>query len=145
MKKRVFGRKFSRGQKARRALLRSLAREFILRGGITTTLARAKTLKPVIDKLVTTAKKGNISAKRSLYAYFFQDRQMVGKLEEEVKSRFDILESGFTKTVRVGNRLGDNSPMIKLVWSREKRQVGQLEKSSTNSKVKKIEAPKSKK
>ena len=119
MKKRVFGRKFSRGRKARTALFKSLAREFILRGQITTTQARVKAIKPVIDKLVTLAKQNTLTGKKALFAFLHQNKGIVDKLEEEVKSRFGSLSSGFTKQVRVAPRSGDSAPLVKILWSRK--------------------------
>lgn len=119
MKKRVFGRKFSRGRKARTALFKSLVREFILRGQITTTQARAKAIKPVIDKLVTLEKQNTLAGKKALFAFLHQKKGIVDKLEEEVKSRFGSLGSGFTKQVRVAPRRGDLAPLVKILWSRK--------------------------
>lgn len=119
MKKKVFGRKFSRARKGRTALLRSLTREFVVRGSITTTEARVKTLKPLIDSLVTTAKKDNLTSKRSLLAFFIYDQLPVQKLESEVKARFSGISSGFSTHRRIGMRNGDNAPLVMLKWSRE--------------------------
>lgn len=119
MKKRVFGRHFSRSQKGRKALLRSLLREFLLRGEITTTETRVKTMKPVIDRLVTLAKKGSLAGKRRLLALFANGGFPVEALGEALP-RFIGLNSGFTKTLRVRARGGDAAPLVKIMWSREK-------------------------
>lgn len=119
MKKRVFGKKFSRSQKSRRALLRSLVREFVLHGEITTTAARAKFLKPTIDRLVTMAKRGDLEAHRRIYAFLAQDKEATVNIEEAAK-RFKDRSSGFTKTERLGVRRGDVAPLTKISWIKYK-------------------------
>lgn len=129
MKKRVFGRKFSRARKGRNALLGSLAREFVLQGQMTTTLARAKTLKPLIDSLVTKAKKKDLANYRSLVAFFGQDKNIVHKLGSEVNKRFDSLSSGFIKSVGVGVRIGDGAKIVRMQWSKEPKTVTVIQDS----------------
>lgn len=128
MKKRVFGRKFSRARKARGALLRSLLREFVLRGEITTTQSRAKYIKPVVDKLITQAKQNSLESRRAIYAFFAQDEKATFEVEKASKA-FDGVSSGFTKFVKIGPRRGDHAPMVKLSWTRKlEEKEGKFEK-----------------
>ena len=125
MKKKVYGRKFSRDRGSRTALFKSLLVSFISSGEIKTTLPRAKAIKPLIDHLVTLSKKGGINAGRSILKEVAQDEVLVRKLSDEVKTRFKDLNSGFTRTVRIGKRVGDNTTVVKLMWSRERREEGE--------------------
>lgn len=137
MKKKVYGRKFSRDTGSRAALFRSLVVSFIRSGEIKTTLPRTKAVKPLIDHLTTLAKKDDLNSRKRIMAELAQDEISVKKLQEEVKARFKDLNSGFTKTVRVGKRVGDNATVVKLTWSREKQEGPNVSKG-----VSKIESKK---
>ena len=130
MKKRVFGRKFSRAQKGRHALLRSLVREFVLRGEINTTKPRAKYIKPVIDRLVTISKKQTLEGHRRLEAFFAHDGEAVSKLEDAARNFVSII-SGYSTVVALGVRRGDAAPMVRIAW---KKVEGALEKASNVNK-----------
>lgn len=119
MKKRVFGRKFSRARKGRSALLRSLVREFALHGEITTTVARAKFMKPVVDKLVTEVKRNDLEGSRAVFAFLAQDTAALTAITEAGK-RFKDVPGGFTTALRLGPRRGDGAPMVKFSWKKEK-------------------------
>ncbi|MBI3290269.1 50S ribosomal protein L17 [Candidatus Microgenomates bacterium] len=137
MKKQVYGRKFSRDIGSRAALFRSLVVSFVRSGEIKTTLPRAKAVKPLIDHLVTLSKKGDLNSRRKIIAELAQDEAAARKIEEEAKARFKELNSGFTRTVRVGKRVGDNATVVKLMWSREpEKQVEQVMASSASRKGK---------
>lgn len=141
MKKHVYGRKFSRDRGSRTALFRSLVIAFIKNNQIKTTSAKAHAVKPLIDKLVSQAKKGTLSSRRQILSELANNKAAVSKLEEEVKSRFADLSSGFTKVLRLGKRLGDNALMVKLMWSRESLVVKTIddkkEKAKKESNLKK--------
>ena len=122
MKKKVYGRKFSRDKGARAALFRSLVISFVRSGEIKTTLPRAKAVKPLIDRLVTLSKKGDFNSAKRIMSKIAQDEAAARKLADEVKTRFKDLNSGFTKTVRIGKRVGDNATIVKLMWSRERKE-----------------------
>lgn len=120
MKKRVYGRKFSRDRGARTALFRSLVVSFIRSGQIKTTLPKVKAVKPLIEHLVTLSKKGNLISRKRIMAELAQDESAAKQLSQEVMTRFKDLNSGFTRSIRVGKRTGDNATIVKLMWSREK-------------------------
>lgn len=135
MKKRVYGRKFSRDRGARTALLRSLAVSFIRSAQIKTTLHRAKAAAPLIEHLVTLAKKGDLNSNRRIMSELAQDEVIARKLASEVKLRFGSLNSGFTRMVRVGKRVGDNATVAKLTWSREGEEVSAKPNETTREKT----------
>ena len=87
MKKKVFGRKLSRDRGSRTALYRALLKALILRGEIKTTYAKAKTIQPEIEKLITLAKKSNVSARRIVYARLANDRQSTNRLFKKITQR----------------------------------------------------------
>lgn len=129
MRKRIFGKKLSRAQKGRRALLRSLVREFVLRGEIETTRSRGKLIKPVIDKLITGAKKGRIEDKRRILAFFMNQLEIASRLEKKAKD-FGKRTSGFTTQVALGPRRGDRTPVVRISWvSSPENQTAEVKKS----------------
>lgn len=107
------GRKFGRMAGPRRALLRSLATSLVLHEAITTTEAKAKELKPVMDRLITQAKKGTLSDRRRVAAYL-QEEAAVQKLFSETAPFYADRSSGFTRLFRLGPRKGDASQMMRI-------------------------------
>lgn len=100
----------------RRALLRSLATELIRHGRITTTQARAKAVRSEVEKIITLAKNGSLSARRQALGYIY-DPQLVHALFEQVESRYSDRPGGYTRILRTIRRRGDNAEMaiIELV------------------------------
>lgn len=114
------GKKFNHlGRKVghRRALLRNMASSLILHKRITTTLAKAKELRKYVEPIITTSKAaGNINAPRLAFRYL-QDKAAVKELFTEVSGRVAERNGGYTRIIKLGNRLGDNADMaiIELV------------------------------
>lgn len=94
----------------RKALLRSLATEVLRRGTIETTLARAKAVSSVVDKLITLGKRGDLHARRQALAFVY-DEDVVRTLFSNVAARFQTRPGGFTRVVKTGFRRGDAAPM----------------------------------
>src|SRR3989344_7409058 len=110
MRHAVFGKQLSRTKNERRRLLQSLARELIVRGSIVTTKAKAKAVQPLVEKLITNAKRGstqNITRKLS-------DWHAMRWLLSDAKNRFSARTSGFTRIIKLGTRLGDNAQEVML-------------------------------
>ncbi len=105
------GRKFNRHKGARAALLRALATSLFTNGKMETTLAKAKDIRPVVEKLVTRAKAGksNLSAIRDLYAFLYTKDAVENafKFAEANKAR----QGGYLRILKNGKRLGDNAPV----------------------------------
>jgi large subunit ribosomal protein L17 len=112
----VFGRKFSRGKKGREALLRSLVRSIVTSNKIVTTHAKAKGIQAQLDKLVTLAKKGTLSARRQILAYVGNDKKTTDTLVNKIVPSFGDRTSGFTRITRLPVRLGDGAEMARLEW-----------------------------
>jgi len=115
MRKLKKGRKLSRKRKQRKALLRSLARALFLKEKIKTTEAKAKEVRPFAEKLITKAKKGDLSSRRILLRYFSKD--LVKKLVDEIGPRYKERKGGYTRIIKLGPRQSDGARMaiIELV------------------------------
>lgn len=110
------GRKLGRTTSHRTALLRNLATSLFAHERITTTVEKAKELRPFAEKLITLAKKESLHARR-LVLRDIQDQDVVKKLFEKIGTRFATRPGGYTRIVRTTNRRGDNAELaiIELV------------------------------
>ena len=106
--------KLSRDSAHRKALLKNLCREVIDHERIKTTEAKAKAVKPEIEKLITLAKRGDLHARRQALSQLGQDASIVHKLFEEVAPRYAGRSGGYTRILKLGPRHGDNAPMARI-------------------------------
>ena len=106
--------KLSRDSAHRRALLRNLCREIIEHERIRTSQAKAKAVKPKLEKLITLAKRGDLHARRQALSELGQDRFLVHKLFEEVAPRYAERPGGYTRIVKIGPRRSDSTEMVFL-------------------------------
>jgi len=113
MRHRVTGRHFNRDSKHRQAMVMNLLRSLVEHGEITTTKEKGKEVKRWADKLVSTAKKGDLAARRNLHS-FFGKRDVVNTLVDRIAPLFGDRTSGFTTDVKLGKRRGDNTEMVKI-------------------------------
>jgi large subunit ribosomal protein L17 len=104
------GPRLGSGPAHQRLLLSGLASSLIREGKIKTTEARAKAVRPVVEKLITKAKKGDLASRR-LVLKTIQDRDIVHKLFSEVGPQFADRNGGYTRIVKLGYRKGDAAPM----------------------------------
>ena len=104
--------KLSRDSAHRRALLRNLCREMIEHERIQTSQAKAKAVKPKLEKLITLAKRGDLHARRQALSELGQDRFLVHKLFEEVAPRYAERPGGYTRIVKLGPRRSDSTEMV---------------------------------
>ena len=109
-------RKLNRTSSHRKAMFANMAASLIKHEQIVTTLPKAKEMKPIMDKLVTLAKKGDLSARRRAIAQI-RDKDAVKKLFEVMGDRYKERQGGYTRVLKAGYRYGDNAPMavIELV------------------------------
>jgi len=103
-------RKFQKSAAHTRAMFRNMATSLILHEQIETTLEKAKELRPIVEKLITRAKKDTLPSRRLAYSYL-KDKSVVHKLFTEVGPRFAARNGGYTRVVRSGNRAGDAAKM----------------------------------
>ncbi|MET7932567.1 50S ribosomal protein L17 [Streptomyces sp. NPDC005322] len=119
-----------------RLLLANLAKALFEHGRITTTEAKARRLRPVAEKLVTKAKKGDIHNRR-LVLQTITDKSVVHTLFTEIAPRYENRPGGYTRITKIGNRRGDNAPMavIELVEALTVQQaaVGEAEAATKRS------------
>ena len=110
MKHRLKGKKLNRTSSHRKALLKNLSQALIKHEQIVTTLIKAKTLKPFVDKLITIGKKGNLHARRQAIAKL-GDLNSVTKLFDTLAKRYKDRHGGYSRVIKAGFRYGDSSPM----------------------------------
>lgn len=115
MKKNVFGRQFKRDVNERKALFKNLLTSLVMNDRIKTSHAKAKAIKSAADKLVTKAKKGGREAYRSLEAHVNHDA--VVKLIDDLGPRFANRQGGYTRILKIGNRVADNAEMAIIEWT----------------------------
>jgi len=106
-------RKLGRKKANRQHLIRNLATQTLLHGRIKTTLAKAKRVQPVVERLISISQKKSLSARRYLLAYLSHS-QAVEKLLADYREDFKSRNSGFSKIIRLKKRLGDNSELAFL-------------------------------
>jgi large subunit ribosomal protein L17 len=117
MNKRVFGRKLSRSRPAREALFASLAQSLIINGKIVTTRAKAKAVQGSVERMVTLAKAGSISARRKVMSKLDNKREATDILFQRVAKAFSAKNSGFTRIISLPRRVGDNAQMVRMEWT----------------------------
>ena len=110
MKHRIKGKKLNRTSSHRKALLKNMSQALIKHEQIVTTLVKAKTLKPYFDKLITIAKKGNLSARRQAISKV-GDLKLVEKLFSILAKRYETRNGGYSRVLKAGFRYGDAAPM----------------------------------
>ena len=106
--------KLSRDSAHRKALLMNLSREVFDHERIRTTHAKAKAVRPEVEKLITLAKRGDLHARRQAMARLGQDKFVVYKLFEEIAPRYADRPGGYTRILKLGPRHSDSSEMVFL-------------------------------
>jgi large subunit ribosomal protein L17 len=104
--------KLSRDSAHRRALLMNLSKEIIEHERIKTTDAKAKAVKPEIEKLITLAKRGDLHARRQALSTLAQDKFAVHKLFDELAPRYVDRRGGYTRILKLGPRKSDATEMV---------------------------------
>ena len=129
----------SRKKAHRKSLIRNLVTSFILYERIETSSAKAKEVRPIVERLINLAKKNNLEAKRSLLGYVFS-KNAVKKVFEVYVPRYKSKKSGFIKIYKKGPRLGDASQISILEFEKIKEtEIKEEENASKNSQKKESE------
>ena len=110
MRHRKSGRKLNRDSSHRKAMFANMASALIKHEQIQTTLPKAKELRPIVEKLITLGKRGDLHARRLAYARI-PDRAMVAKLFDVLGERYKDREGGYIRVIRANFRYGDCAPM----------------------------------
>lgn len=110
------GRKLNRKSAHRRAMFSNLAQALIKHEQITTTLPKAKDLRPIVEKILTLGKRGDLHARRQAISYL-GDAKLVDKVFSALAERYKSRAGGYTRVLKAGFRYGDAAPMaiIELV------------------------------
>ena len=116
MKHNIKHRKLNRTSSHRKALLMNLSNALIKHEQITTTLPKAKELRPFVEKVISLGKKGDIQSRRKAIS-ILQDIKMTKKIFDVMAERYKDRKGGYTRIVKLGSRYGDNAPtaVIELV------------------------------
>jgi large subunit ribosomal protein L17 len=110
------GKRFGGSSGHEKAILANLVSQLLAAEAITTTEAKAKALRPVIERVITTAKnspEGSVHAHRRVVA-FIRDKDMAHKLFTDVAPRYQDRPGGYTRILKLGPRPGDNAPMARI-------------------------------
>lgn len=113
MRHRNAHRKLGRRPSHRRALLRNLAATLIRHGHLRTTLAKAKEVRPFVERLVTLARRSDLAARRRALQVLPQ-KEVVRHLFSEVGPKFQTKPGGYTRILKLGPRAGDGAPMARI-------------------------------
>jgi large subunit ribosomal protein L17 len=142
MRHRNAGRKLGRTSSHKKAMLRNMVTSFLKEEKIITTDAKAKELRSLADKIITLGKEGTLHARR-LAMQVVRDKTTAKKIFDDLSARFKDRNGGYTRIVKVGNRVGDNAPisMIELVDRPEEKKTKE-KKAKAGSKTKKGAAKK---
>jgi large subunit ribosomal protein L17 len=113
MRKRVYGRKLSRDTNERKALFRSLATALFVHGAIDTTEAKAKAVRPWVEKLITQGKTDSLHSRRLLLSRL-PNPKIIDRLITAVGPTFANRPGGYTRVIRLGPRASDSAPIVRL-------------------------------
>ncbi|MAH89140.1 MAG: 50S ribosomal protein L17 [Pelagibacterales bacterium] len=131
MRHRLKGRKLNRTSAHRKAMFKNLAASLIKYEQITTTLPKAKDLRPIVEKMITIAKKGSLHARRQLISKLPRDAD-IKKLFEELPKRYENRAGGYIRILKKGVRFGDAAPLavIELIERNENEKNQDIPKKS---------------
>lgn len=122
-------------------ILSNLAMALFQHGAITTTDAKARTLRPYAEKLITKAKKGTIADRRAVAAEL-PNKEIVAYLFNQLAPMFEGREGGYTRLIKLENRPGDNAPMTQISLVLEQTAANEAERTARAAASKKAEEEK---
>ena len=142
MRHRVGYKKLNRTSEHRKALIKNMLNSLIKYEQITTTLPKAKVLKPQAEKIITLGKKNTLSNTKTLISKL-QDIKSTNKVKKTLSKRYENRKGGYTRIIKAGFRYGDNAPMAVIEFvdrDVEAKKVDKKKKETTKDKNK--ETPK---
>ena len=107
------GKRFGGSAAHQKAMFGNLVASLIAAESLVTTEAKAKALRPVVEKCITAARKGGVHRHRQVVA-LIRDKDMAHKLFEEIGPRYTDRPGGYTRILKLGPRLGDSAPMARI-------------------------------
>ena len=127
MRHRIHGRKFGREKGHRDLMMKNLVSSLVIHGRINTTVAKAKEVRGIAERVITYGKRGSVHHRRLAYKVL-QDRTLVKKVFDEIAPKFMEINGGYTRVLKNGYRRGDCAPMAILEFCE-----GNELKSDTNN------------
>ena len=134
-------KKLNRTSEHRKALIKNMLNSLVKYEQITTTLPKAKVLKPQADKIITLGKKGNLQNTKILVSKL-QDIKSANKVKKNLAKRFETRKGGYTRIIKAGFRYGDNAPLAIIEFvdrdveeKRVDRKKKELKKSQEEKKI----------
>jgi len=113
MRHRIKGKKLDRAKSFRVAMLNNLASSIIIYEKVKTTEAKAKAVKPLLEKIITTSIKGDLASRRELIRLLPQ-KMAVKKAMEILAVKYKGRRGGYLRIIKIGNRIGDNANMVQI-------------------------------
>ncbi len=142
MRHRMGYKKLNRTSEHRKALIKNMLNSLIKYEQITTTLPKAKVLKPQADKIITLGKKDTLSNTKTLISKL-QDIQSTNKVKKTLSKRYENRKGGYTRIIKAGFRYGDNAPMAVIEFVDRDVKAKRVDKKKKDpAKDQKKEAPK---
>ena len=141
MRHKIGYRKLNRTSEHRKALFKNMLNSLIKYEQITTTLPKAKVLKPQADKIITLGKKNNLQNTKILISKL-QDINSANKVKKTLAKRYESRKGGYTRIIKSGYRYGDNAPLAVIEFVDRDLQAKRVDKKKKDT-VKKNEEPKS--
>jgi large subunit ribosomal protein L17 len=138
MRHRKGGFKLGRNPSHRRALLRNLVTSVLIEDRIETTITKAKAAKPLVEKMITLGKRGDVHARRQALAYMMTP-ESVDRLFATVAPRYASRNGGYTRILRVGPRKGDAAEMAFLELLGAEQELGEKAQKRAEARAKKRE------
>ena len=135
-------KKLNRTSEHRKALIKNMLNSLIKYEQITTTLPKAKVLKPQADKIITLGKKASLSNTKTLISKL-QDKNSTNKVKKTLSKRYENRKGGYTRIIKAGYRYGDNAPMAVIEFVDRDVEAKKIDKKKKDlPKDQKKEAPK---
>jgi large subunit ribosomal protein L17 len=113
MRHKVAGRSLGRSKSHRKALFRNQVTELLSYEKIKTTEAKAKEIRPITEKMITLGKDGSLDSRRQLLSFIY-DNKVVDKVIGDLAKRYSERNGGYTRSTKLGRRLGDGANMVQL-------------------------------
>ena len=107
-------RKLGRESRIRRSILAGITKDVIMNGSVVTTEARAKEVRKFVDKMITYGKDGSLVSRRKALAFLHNDKKVVGKVFTELAENYKDRNGGYTRIIKLKERIGDDALMVKL-------------------------------
>ena len=107
------GNRLGRDSSHRKALLRNMVTSLFRHEQLETTDAKAKQLRSVAEKMITLAKRGDLHARRQALSFIYS-KKITDKVFGELAERYAERQGGYTRIIKLGNRLGDGAPIVQL-------------------------------